>query len=252
MSDSNLFYHWATQFSGCDGGLIDEANTWICGLEWGTGGTNYKEYLETIQKQMSSLEEIKKLEKQKTTPYIFKDNTYPFGRLVSQIYTLLNGKSFDEYEEFTKTFPGKEIFKINLYPVAFKNFNDEQWQQMGHLLPQFKNKFEYKLWCKLNRFPMFKENITKYKPKRIICVGITSVDDFINALFVSDSKSEYKIHEGHLEDLSQSKPRRTFYYGQMSTGTYFYVIPFSTSANGLNSRPLVEQLGKKMKEFEKI
>lgn len=54
------FKEWACSLSGCDGGNLD-ADTWLCGIEWGRGsyddGIYYKEYLpEEIRKGKVNLE----------------------------------------------------------------------------------------------------------------------------------------------------------------------------------------------------
>lgn len=247
------FYRWAKGFSGCDGGNLEKADTWLCGLEWGTSDSNIEEYYKKIKKQIKD----GFVDPQVTNgKYIFKDqNTYKFGYSFSKLYAVINQKKIDSYKEYTESLTGNEVFKLNLYPIAFSNFKNEQWNLQGfnNILPMFKTKESYKIWCKLNRFPVFKNTLEKHSKKnlkRVICIGITSVNDFIDALYVSTINSKDLIVEKIITNKNKKQSDRRMYCARMENGIYFYVIPFATSASGLNSDDLLEETGKIIYEFE--
>lgn len=247
------FYKWGTSFAGCDGGDLEKADTWLCGLEWGTSGTNLEKYYAKIKEEITTGFVDPSLT---TKKYDFKEhNTYSFGRSFSKLYSVINNKTISNYRTFTESLSGEQIFKLNLYPVAFNNFSNDLWNvnNMSSILGNFETKDTYKLWCKLNRFPVFKKvlnNKSKHGLKRVICIGLSNLDDFIDAFYISSDERNDLIESVTIKNENITQKDRRIFKSRMSNGVYFYVLPFPTSAMGLNSDFLLRKVGEEIRQFE--
>ena len=157
---------WACSLSGCDGGNIN-ADIWLCGIEWGGGSRdNYYEYdlLEEINKGSVSAD----IEQHDWADSI----SYPYGRSFAKLYTAINGGKVGDYKEVS-SLNGSELFKANLYPIAFDSTDHDLWHKNKlDEITGFENKYLFNTWCFFNRFPVFSSLRKKYKPKLIICTGI--------------------------------------------------------------------------------
>lgn len=237
MQKSNVtekFRKWATGYSGCDGGDLGSSTSpsiWVCGIEWGGGGN--KEWLE---KELES--EAKDPGYGYDTP---KDNlAYIFNRQTAKLLCAIDGGKVEGYETFAmdkKPFVKLEhgYYKMNLYPLPFKNTNNDLWSDEFSDLTGFNSKGDYVEWCRLNRLPVLSGMAKKYNPKLIICFGKTYKEDFKKA-FVDDCNEE------HVEDILD---RQISWYQDKSTT--IVVCPFPVNRYGLNSNELLQAFGEKIK-----
>lgn len=253
MSNTD-FYNWAVSLSGCDGGNIENASTWICGIEWGWEKAEEKDKENFYSKTL--LEEIKKKSINIKSEYDFKKQTSRYDRSFAKLYTAIKGDITSNYEKAIHNFGTDEVFKLNLYPISFSNVGDDLWNKykLSDVIQEFDSKQTYRLWCLLNRFPYFSSLTSKYRPKVIICTGTDYLTEFIVA-FKGDSKSqEVKIKTHTVRDEKQLKnPTRTFYHILTNGGsTHQFVIPFFSGKHGLNSGELLNQMGQKIRSIADI
>ncbi|SFE04741.1 hypothetical protein [Nitrosomonas sp. Nm166] len=209
----NNFKEWACSLSGCDGGNIN-ADTWLCGIEWG-GGSKNDYYAERLPREIKN---------GASTPeqniYDWKDSiTYPFGRSFAKLYSAIVGEKVENYSEFvSKKWKGSEIFKLNLYPIAFDSTDSALWHM--------------------------------YRLKLIVCTGVSYLRDFF-ICFGGNSENSATIQ---YEDLSPSpgskvENKRRFYWVHLDQHTTLVVIPFFSGSYGLNSNYLLQKIGNRIREI---
>lgn len=238
MSLKNDFIEWACSLSGCDGGN-PEADIWLSGIEWGGGD---EEYYLALPNHIS---------KGSYTPsgsYDWKDSlTYPYGRNVAKLISAIQGKNVEGYREYANNASGNELFKMNLYPIAFRNTDETLWKKYSlDKVTGFEEKELFRTWCFLNRFPAIAEVVAKQeKPKIIIGTGISYLVDFFSC-FSGKIGIKTPIHTAKItSDSSQSSNRyqRRYYWAQLDNGSALFVIPFFSGQYGLNSNYLIQQMG---------
>jgi hypothetical protein len=241
---------WATErLAGCDGGNIARARVWLCGIEWGWRKDDINEPESKRKEYYKSgiLEEIEAALPPLSKDYDFiKINRYRFNQQFAKLYAALHGYSVENYLQELPNFDRNDVFKMNLYPIAFRYDRDSLWKEYGlnHTFPTFPDKESYREWCRQNRFPYFNSLVKQYRPEIIICTGLGYHKDFYRA-FGDGELEEFLQSESTIreKDGVNSKPR-TFYHSQLANGTHLFVIPFLVSRHGLNSHYLLEQMGK--------
>lgn len=240
MEIGQKFKEWACSFSGCDGGNPD-AKIWVCGIEWGYSKKDaadmppekyYKEISEGINKGPSE--------------YKISCNSR-YDRSLAKLYSSIMGEK--DYKEVIKKCDGSEIFKMNLYPIAFNNTDDQLWKKYElDKLTGFKEKNLYKTWCFLHRFPFFSEKVEEKRPDLIIGTGISYLTDFF-VCFGGKDGIDAIINVDIIEPESPSDKKRTYYWGKLKKGTIIVVVPFFSGPYGLNSDDLIQKMGDKIKKL---
>lgn len=245
MTDENSgFAEWAKSFSGCDGGN-PEAKTWLCGIEWGGSDKDDVDYYRRLP------EDIRKGAVQPQSTYDWNYHlTYRYGRSFAKLYTAMQGRKVATYKE-SEHYRRNEIFKLNLYPIAFQSTDDQLWKTHGlDHVTGFAQKRLYQTWCMLHRFPFFSEQVRVYKPDVVIGTGVSYLSEF----FLSFAQRMGERSAIHLEHLSSGKkkendPGRAFYWANISDQTTLVVLPFFSGANGLNSDELLQEAGDRIRKI---
>jgi len=238
------FKEWACSLSGCDGG-DPEAPIWICGIEWGmSANQNAEEYYKKIL-----LEEIKKGPVNQKGEYDWKDTIGSrYGMNVAKLYASIKGHKVEQYDTIEKA--GWQLFKLNLYPIAFNKTDDRLWEKYElSNITGFHEKYIFKTWCFLNRFPVFTGLVEKYNPKLIIGTGISYLTDFC-VCFAGSSNKDISINFSQIlvERTDRSIVKRSYYWIKFNKTT-LVVIPFFTGSYGLNSNDLIQKMGESIKEL---
>jgi len=242
------FQQWALSFSGCDGGDIGSPVTpsiWFCGIEWGGGHKNDKDELmrifsvpdNTLPNGYSDY-----YDEQKRFIIGWTENlTYRFNRQAMKLLSAFNGLSVSEYKQFAEQIKpfsegSKGYFKMNIYPLSFKNTSHKHWKEGFSEATGFETKSEYKLWIQKNRFPVMKSWVEQHKPKVIICTGITYLDDFKSAFADNDMQFNHEVIEG-----------RDLIWGKKHDGSVIFIVPFMSNPNGLTRDVAIQAFGERMK-----
>jgi hypothetical protein len=139
---------------------------------------------------------------------------------------------------------GSEIFRTNLYPIAFNSAKPELWKQNGlDIITGFKEKNLFKTWCFLNRFPAISKIVEEKSPKLIIGTGVNYLTDFF-VCYAGSLNSDNIINVGELKTK-----KRQYYWARIGENTTLVVIPFFSSQSGLNSNELLQEMGEKIREL---
>jgi hypothetical protein len=234
---------WACSFSGCDGGNIN-SDIWLCGIEWGGGSIN-NYYTKILPEQISKgkLETYPKF-------YDWTDSlSYPFGLSFAKLYTSISGGKVENYS-LVKDLKGDELFKLNLYPIAFDSTNDNLWHQYSlDEITGFESKHLFNTWCFFNRSPFYSKLRKKHSPKLIICTGISYIRDFI--MFFGGNDKIDKLNTGYLtpEESEFNNYIRQYYWLRLSSNTLLIIIPFFNGRFGLNSNVLLQNMGENIEQL---
>lgn len=252
------FYKWANSFSGCDGGNKD-APIWVSGIEWGLGkekGQSDQDYEKYLKKyyQNDLPQAIDNGNTEISSIYDWKEQLkFGFGIVLAKLYSVIKGFDIDSYKN-PEIFNGNELFKLNLYPIAFPNTKPETyldfWEKYKlERITGFHDNENYRIWCFYNRFPIFNKILkSNGSSKLIICTGIDYLLDFYSA-FITD-KSSSKIYIEKIK--TTSKNGNTFYkkyYWTLDKKNLIVVVPFFTGRNGLNSNEIIVNLGTRIKNI---
>ena len=224
---NHSFADWSKSYSGCDGGNIS-ASIWFCGIEFGGGHT----------------EETLKFKPVNIPPYVdeklrAKFITRQYNWKILKLYATILGYTPKEYTSVYKSSvafdKSSDVFKLNLYPIAFHNKSTELWEEWHYKKTGFPSKPLYQSWCQLNRFPLMKQWVNKNAPKAIICTGSTYLREFLMAF--SGIQDAFAImHENQLDGSA-------LLWKEINEGkTILFVIPF-LGQGGLKSDVQLEKYG---------
>lgn len=232
MKANPNFETWATSYSGCDGGDIgspERRAIWLCGIEWGGART-----AEQLQDEMQCDEPC--------PPRGYGDAsenlTYIFNRQVMKILAAIHGRPVSEYRDFCQqakpfTQGSSGYFKMNLYPIAFKDTNQARWHSNFAEATGLENKSDYLDWCRKHRFPHMRQWAARARPKLILCLGKSYRDDFQKAFHDKNSTFTHDPPiDGH--DL---------WWCVNAEGTLVAVIPFMVNRYGLIRNESIQKFG---------
>ncbi len=242
MELKSNFIDWACSLSGCDGGN-PKADIWICGIEWGCEKEKEASYY-----QIELAQEIAKGRQDPSKNYEWMTSLKnPYGRNLAKLYSAVIGKDVSDYRNIVEKCDGSEIFKMNLYPIAFNNTVEKLWKEYSlNKLTGFEEKNLFKTWCFLNRFPVLSNLVNDNKPRLIIGTGISYLTDYF-VCFASKTGVNTTIHYNELE--GENSIKRTFYWAKLNNGTTLVVIPFFSGPYGLNSDYLIQETGLKISKL---
>ena len=241
MTLSKEFIEWNCSLSGCDGGN-PKADVWLSGIEW---GYRADEKRQNEYYKMELPMEIGKGKYVPSTTYDWKDSlTYPYGRSVAKLYSAIIGREAQDYRDVANCGDGSEIFRMNLYPIAFSSTNEDLWLKFGlDEITGFKEKQLFKTWCFLHRFPAISDFVNECKPKLIIGTGISYLTDFFVCFAGMQGVGTTIASETITPKTTTDKPRKLFWAKLNNGATTLVVIPFFSGASGLNSDHLLQETG---------
>ena len=166
---------------------------------------------------------------------------YQYNIKALKLLCVLNGAS--DHIKFNKTVQpftqgAKGYFKLNLYPLAFKNTNHSLWSEGFAKATGLKNKGEYIRWIEQNRFPRLRAWAKERKPRLIICVGISYKNEFIAAF----GDEGVQVNEAIAGD-------KKFYYFKNEDDTIVAITYFLGNPHGLNSDAAIKATGEKIAQI---
>ena len=166
---------------------------------------------------------------------------YIYNRQTLKLISVLRGGQASDFRataENVRPFVAgnNRYFKLNLYPIAFKDTSHAKWLTGFSEITGFARKEDYIEWCRANRFPVLRQWAEKYHPKLIICFGKTYIDDFKLAFVGNKCPHEQALLCG--KELSWF--RANFH-------TLVAVCPFPVNRYGLNSNASLQAFGDKLR-----
>jgi hypothetical protein len=188
MSANSDFQQWAKGFSGCDGGNLRGA-IWLCGIEWGTGKAHdlnleMREPVTTPPQHYKTSRDV----------WMNPDSgrPYQFNVKFLKLAAAIRGRAVHDWIEIASDDPfpfdeKSQFFKLNLFPIAFKDVDPQRWTELYSRVTGFFTKQQYQTWCRNNRFPEIRKWVAQGSPRLIIGVGRSHEEDFMEAFGFEDS-----------------------------------------------------------------
>lgn len=237
MTANSNFEKWATSYSGCDGGDIgspERRSIWLCGIEW--GGTRLAEQVQAEMLRDNS-------QPRQGYEEASHNQAYIFNRQALKILSAIDGRQVSAYREFCEeakpfTRGSSGYFKLNLYPIAFKDTNQARWREGFAQATGLSEKSEYIDWCKAQRFPQMRQWARNARPKLILCLGKDYRADFKRAFH--DEKATF-THE--------SIDGRDLWWSINSEGTLVAIISFMVNRNGLTRNDSIQKFGDRIAQL---
>jgi hypothetical protein len=237
MNATPKFEKWGKGFSGCDGGNL-QGSVWFCGIEWGTG----KDHPLETELNLSVSEPLQIYE---TADDIFMDRAsgrrYPLGVKLTKLIAAMRGRSVSEYRSVAYENPflfhrRSDYFKMNLYPVAFRNVDAKLWVDQYQRLTGLATRDQYLQWCRKHRFPQMQSWVNRGQPKLVVGIGTTFSDDFFAAFGATGRRNHERVNDANL-----------VWSNTNSGNTRIAVIPFLGYQKGsLNSDRLLQSFAERL------
>jgi len=170
-------------------------------------------------------------------------NPYPFNRMFLKLVAAMRGRSVEDYIELAsgQPFPfhrNSDYFKLNLFPVAFQKVSAALWDKHYRKATGLSSRSEYIQWCRENRFPAVRSWVRRGRPRLIVSVGLSEVENFKEAFGIKGQEHEEIIDR-----------RRLAWFADETT--LAAVVPFPTSPSGLNSNQAIQAFGDRLAEIMK-
>lgn len=234
---------WVNSFSGCDGGSL-EAQTWLCGIEWGSAGNSEQDAQERQTYYGTILpEEISRGSVALNQDYQFfteESAQYPFNWALIKLYAAIHDLDASQYLDIPDP-----ILKLNLFPIAFQKDDYSLWSESLQNAVDFPSKEDFKTYVSsLSRFSALRQ---AHKPRLIIGVGSMHARDFQKAFF-GDAPVRLQKNAIKPESTNGNQNNRYLRFVRHD-GTLLVVIPFATGTNGLNSDYLLQEAGKVIRDL---
>ncbi len=239
------FEKWAKGLTGMDGGNPD-GHIWICGIEY--GGNNDENDFADLRTEIDNFDENKVpfiSEKMRNSEKYFNNTLKPqFSQKVAKIVCEYLNTEIHWYDYLQKEICSQSgaLFKLNLYPLSFKDTNDLQWTEEHFDITGFPNKLMYKAWCMNNRFKILRNKLEQYSPKVLICVGINHKSDYQMAFADNIAHIFQKLEPKQLES------GKTIYYAKINNKKTLLIITPFLGQGGLMSDADLIGLGKFARE----
>lgn len=237
MSIAKRFENWALGYSGCDGGELgnpSNPSTWVCGIEWGGG--------HTPEALVAHIEEDVSHPPRGYTDWA-ENLAYIFNWQVMKLLSVINGGSVSDYKKFAETVKpfvegSSGYFKMNLYPIRFKDTSYARWHDNFSSITGFQSKADYLRWCSACRFPEIRKWAKSAAPELILCLGKTYIQDFRAAFHNENSSFSHEIIDG-----------RDLFWCINDQGSVVAVIPFMVNRNGLVKNVSIQKFGERISQL---
>ncbi len=237
MEVSRDFEKWGLRYSGCDGGDIGSpANPaiWVCGIEWGGGHTP-----ESLTNHME--EDVNHPPRGYAD---WKENlAYIFNWQIMKILSVIDGGSTSEYKRFAEHVQPfvdgrRGYFKMNLYPIGFKDTSHAWWHYNFSTITGFQSKADYLGWCSAFRFPQIRKWTAQAAPKLVLCLGKTYIKEFQSAFYDEEADFTHEV----IDD-------RDLFWGVNSQGSVVAVVPFMVNRYGLVRNASIQRFGERISQL---
>ncbi len=242
---NSKFKEYIASLKGCDGGNI-QSKIWFCGIEWG----------DTIDLSFDPGYSFIKIEGFDYIPYFDTEVyiKYPLmlnskvNLKISKIMSFLRSKVLDlniakKYlrDDFCRL--EGDMFKLNLFPLPFPYDSDTLWNIDIFEKTGIPTKEIYRVECIQNRFPIFQNAVTKFKPALVICFGSSYRNYYIQAFSELDNifKNNKNIKLGSGKNIEIIEGQTTL-----------VIAPFFGGPKGLNSDQDIVEISKIVSNYLKM
>lgn len=240
-STCEQFKNYIKSYSGIDGGNR-KSRIWFCGIEYG-GAT---EELDG-NRCAYTLAQVKGWDDDFKNQNVWKNDRrkWTFNRTIAKIMaTMIYGAKAANTKECWETYYDKQLFapcgnefKLNLFPLAFRNTSE--WVKSSC----FQKKDQYYDFCRQDRFGLLRKLKSDLNPKIVICFGLCCKSDFEKAFGFSESL------ESH---FCVAKNERRRYFHSVEGDSVLLVLPFPNRRFGLNSWEAVEKASELILDLGKL
>lgn len=236
MGLRELFQVWASGYGGCDGGDVgspEKPAIWTCGIEWG-GGHHPVGLIKQMDREVSAQWSFSGYQ-------CWSENLeHRFNWQLMKLLSVIDGGCFSEYKQFAEERQpfvwGKSgYFKMNLYPIAFKDTNHARWQNAFSDITGFNQKSDYQDWCREHRFPQMRQWAEVRQPRLIIGLGKSYLPEFKMAFMEPDAVLNEEVIDG-----------KVLYWGRNAQQSLVVVVPFMSGRHGLNRNVSIQKFGKRI------
>lgn len=180
--NENFLKTLETDLIGCDGGDIT-GSVWFCGLEWATFGG--EQIVATFGDRPTY-----EIDDGLVVPCLNQDwvdghpefLAWQFDQKIAKIMMTINGEVFGGIEDVRKYMRNSYLrresgfFKLNLYPLAAKDM--QEWNERHVEITACETKVDYQRHCAGRRFDLIRRLVQRHKPKTILGLGATYLDQF--------------------------------------------------------------------------
>ncbi|CAB3795477.1 hypothetical protein LMG28614_04183 [Paraburkholderia ultramafica] len=233
-------------FVGMDGGNLETAKLWLCGIEHGKDCATLEDVTPEHEHDAWSIE-------RRVKEAAGKHRSWPLWEKVAKIVVGIRRNVLEEagtnpgnltWQHYRDNYLyGQDSyeFKLNLFPLASPQVNSRNWESTHQAQPELSDKEQYRNLCRNGgRFEFMRELRKTHHPKVIIATGTTSLEDFVSAFGFEGCPHE-EIVIGNRDN-----ERRLFVYVDRNAGgseTRLVVTPFlSYRRYCLNTDALLEAL----------
>ena len=234
------FQSWCLGYAGCEGGDLGHPRapaTWVCGIE--PGGPHSVDAA-TLQRLIQE-----------------SDTSHPppgyadwrsnlsgsFRRRIVKLLAAVQGWPVAEYRAFAEqrrpfVRGGSGYARLNLYPVGFADTNPGRWSADFAAVTGFARKADYLAWCDAHRLPVLRRWATQRQPRLVVGLGKSRLAQF-HAAFLGGT-----AHWGE-----ESLAGKQLSWAINEEGSVVAVLPFLTSASGLQSDAAIQAFGLRLREL---
>jgi len=232
------FRAWCLGYSGSDGGDMGgprHPSIWVCGIEPGAA---------RIVDAQALAAQIRSADVSRPAPGYahWRCNlAHSFTRRIAKLLAALAGGHVAEYRQFAEqeqpfTQGAHGFCRLNLYPLAFADTRPGRWNEALAQTTGFARKADYLAWCDAHRLPQLRAWARACRPRLVMALGKTYGARF-HAAFMDPAA--LFVHE--------PIAGRQLSWGRNDDGTVVAVLPFLTSASGLQSDAAIQAFGARLR-----
>jgi hypothetical protein len=178
-------------------------------------------------------------------PQVYKEPStilrYQAGIKILKLIAAMRGLPVQDYEKvaYESPFPfhkDSNFFKLNLFPVAFRDISPSRWTLEFAEATGLATKKDYEDWCVNHRFPEIRSWTSQGHPQLVVGLGLTHADNFCRAFPFEGETREEGILDRRLVWVSNG-------------ANTLAVTPALSSPSGLNSDQLLQAFGARLARF---
>lgn len=237
---SALFRAWCLGHSGCEGGDLGcpcAPATWVCGIEPGGPHSVDAAALQRLVRAPGAAGA------QPGYADWHSNLAGSFRRRITKLLAALHGWPVAEYRTFAEQrqpfVQGRRGYaRLNLYPVGFADTDPSRWNADFAAATGFTRKADYLAWCDAHRLPTLRRRAAAHVPRLVVGLGKSYLAPFQRAFLDPDASLAHESVAG--------KPLS---WGRNAEGSVVAVLPFLTSASGLQSNAAIQDFGRRLREI---